>query len=84
MASQNPYSLLYEYVFFISECIMLPCGSESCKQVYAVVTDTEGHFIEYGCICQSIMYETGSCLFLSSSIPDICMPYLKLVIAVLQ
>jgi len=50
----------------------------------AIVTDTEGHFIEYGCIGQSIMYETGLCLFLSTSIADICLHYLKIVIAVLQ
>ena len=50
----------------------------------AVVTDTEGHFIECRCRSQSIMYETGSRLFFVTYIADIRLRHFKIVIAVPQ
>jgi len=50
----------------------------------AVVNNTEGHFIEYQCDSQSIMYEKGMRLFLSTYVADIGLRHFKIVIAILQ
>ena len=50
----------------------------------AVVNDTEGHFIKYWCDSQSIMYEKGTRLFLSTYVADIGLRHFKIVIAISQ
>ena len=50
----------------------------------AVVNNTEGHFIEYRCDSQSIMYEKGTRLFISTYIADIGLRHFKIDIAISQ